>query len=318
MTDLGPFKSGSDFHLLTQSATCAQILLMGGADNNGNGLNYSQRLTSIGAGLQSSWVQENMQGIARIEGTAVLLPDGTVFLCSGAANGERLTRLSRVPGDNEVGFPRKQALQRAPARQKLSLCSRRTVQGGLDCCVVPVKLKLGRRLVSPCTVVHATKLSLVGTVIWELRCRPILYPHPACRFGVQQNPRNEHSFVGLGSPGMSRAVGLLSGGKQLPQGPVPPAPDDLATGLLWAGYATGAWDTGNTYSNFQTAPQIYSPTAPLGSRWSGLLVDSGIPRGYHNGALLIASAEVGDVYSDVPMPVIPWLGKRWSWHMHPG
>ena len=59
-----------------------------------------------------------------------------------------------------------------------------------------------------------------------------------------------------------------------------------------AGYATGAWNTGNTYSNFSTAPQIYNPSAALGSRWSGPLVDSGIDRGYHNGALLIASAEV--------------------------
>ena len=44
-----------------------------------------------------------------------------------------------------------------------------------------------------------------------------------------------------------------------------------------AGYATGAWNTGNTYANFTTAPQIYNPTAPLGSRWTGLLVDLGHP-----------------------------------------
>ena len=66
----------------------AQVLLMGGADGNGHGLSYSQRLTSVGAGLQASLVQEDMQGVPRIEGTAVLLPDGTVFLCSGASNGK--------------------------------------------------------------------------------------------------------------------------------------------------------------------------------------------------------------------------------------
>lgn len=54
----------------------------------------------------------------------------------------------------------------------------------------------------------------------------------------------------------------------------------------------GAWNTGNGYSEFVTAPQIYTPTAPLGSRWTGLLADSGIDRGYHNGALLMPSGEV--------------------------
>ena len=44
--------------------------------------------------------------------------------------------------------------------------------------------------------------------------------------------------------------------------------------------------------DFQTAPQIYTPTAPVGQRWSQLLTDSGIDRGYHNSALLIASGEV--------------------------
>ena len=66
-----------------------QVLLMGGADGNGNGLSYSQRLSTIGAGLQMGVVQEAMAGVARIEGTAVVLPDGTVFLCSGAASGAR-------------------------------------------------------------------------------------------------------------------------------------------------------------------------------------------------------------------------------------
>lgn len=70
---------------------------MGGADGNGNGLNYSQRLTNIGAGLQASYVQESMQGVARIEGTAVLLPDGTVFLCSGAANGAQRSLDTQSP-----------------------------------------------------------------------------------------------------------------------------------------------------------------------------------------------------------------------------
>lgn len=68
----------------------------------------------------------------------------------------------------------------------------------------------------------------------------------------------------------------------------------LAPGwLACAGYEGGGWATGNLYSRFQTAPQLYNISAPLGSRWTGLLADSGIGRGYHNGALLIASAEVG-------------------------
>lgn len=63
--------------------------------------------------------------------------------------------------------------------------------------------------------------------------------------------------------------------------------------MTCAGYALGAFNSGNGYSQFVTAPQIYTPTAPLGSRWTGLLADSGIDRGYHNSALLIASGEVG-------------------------
>ena len=62
--------------------------------------------------------------------------------------------------------------------------------------------------------------------------------------------------------------------------------------LLPVGYVGGSFDYDNAYENFVTAPQIYTPTAPLGQRWSNLLTDSGIDRGYHNSALLIASGEV--------------------------
>ena len=65
----------------------SQILLAGGADNAGNGLAYSSRITNLGIGLQPTIVQENM-GKARIEGCATNLPDGTVFMTSGAANGK--------------------------------------------------------------------------------------------------------------------------------------------------------------------------------------------------------------------------------------
>ncbi len=60
---------------------------MGGADNNGNGLAYSQRLSGIVPGQTAKWQQEYM-GQTRIEGVGVLLPDGTVFLCSGASGGQ--------------------------------------------------------------------------------------------------------------------------------------------------------------------------------------------------------------------------------------
>ena len=59
---------------------------MGGADNNGDGLDYSQRLSGIVPGQTAVWQQEDM-GQKRIEGVGVLLPDGTVFLCSGASGG---------------------------------------------------------------------------------------------------------------------------------------------------------------------------------------------------------------------------------------
>lgn len=58
------------------------------------------------------------------------------------------------------------------------------------------------------------------------------------------------------------------------------------------GSAGGTFNMDNSYTNFQTAPQIYDPKAPLGTRWSDYLADSGIARGYHAGALLIASGEV--------------------------
>ncbi len=68
--------------------------------------------------------------------------------------------------------------------------------------------------------------------------------------------------------------------------------------MLYAGYIGGTFDYSNAYEAFATAPQIYTPTAPLGQRWSALLTDSGIDRGYHNSALLIASGEV----LRLPMP----------------
>ena len=59
-----------------------------------------------------------------------------------------------------------------------------------------------------------------------------------------------------------------------------------------SGYAGGTFNSDNAQYDFQTAPQIYTPTAPVGQRWSQLLTDSGVDRGYHNSALLIASGEV--------------------------
>ena len=59
-----------------------------------------------------------------------------------------------------------------------------------------------------------------------------------------------------------------------------------------AGYTGGTFDSGNAYYEFVTQPQIYSPTAAEGQRWSNPLTDAGIDRGYHNSALLIASGEV--------------------------
>lgn len=61
---------------------------MGGADDMGEGLPYSQRLSNLGPGQTPSWTYETMQDQPRIEGVGVVLPDGTVFLCSGAENGE--------------------------------------------------------------------------------------------------------------------------------------------------------------------------------------------------------------------------------------
>jgi hypothetical protein len=63
--------------------------------------------------------------------------------------------------------------------------------------------------------------------------------------------------------------------------------------LMHAGFdGGGGFGYGNTFTSFQTAPQIYNPLLPIGQRWSGLLTDSGIQRGYHNSAVLLASAEV--------------------------
>ena len=71
---------------LCKSYISTQVLIMGGADNDGNGLAYSQRLTGMAPGQTAEWQQEAM-GLKRIEGVGVLLPDGTVFLCSGASYG---------------------------------------------------------------------------------------------------------------------------------------------------------------------------------------------------------------------------------------
>ncbi len=60
---------------------------MGGSDDEGIGLTYSQRLSNLVPGQTPSWTLEAMQGQPRIEGVGVLLPDGTVFLCSGAEQG---------------------------------------------------------------------------------------------------------------------------------------------------------------------------------------------------------------------------------------
>ena len=73
--------------LCTCWVCCLQVLVMGGADDTGEGLPYSQRLSNLGPGQTPSWTYEPMQGQQRIEGVGVLLPDGTVFLCSGAEQG---------------------------------------------------------------------------------------------------------------------------------------------------------------------------------------------------------------------------------------
>ena len=65
----------------------AQFLIMGGSDDSGNGLAYSQRLSGVAPGKTPAWTVENMAGYRRFEGCAVLLPDGTVFLTSGAQHG---------------------------------------------------------------------------------------------------------------------------------------------------------------------------------------------------------------------------------------
>ncbi len=62
---------------------------MGGPDDNGEGLPYSQRLSNLAPRQTPTWTLEPMMGQPRIEGVGVLLPDGTVFLCSGAAEGAR-------------------------------------------------------------------------------------------------------------------------------------------------------------------------------------------------------------------------------------
>ena len=68
----------------------AQLLIMGGSDDSGNGLAYLQRLSGVAPGQAPAWTAENMAGYRRFEGCAVLLPDGTVSLTSGAQYGAAL------------------------------------------------------------------------------------------------------------------------------------------------------------------------------------------------------------------------------------
>ena len=68
---------------------------MGGSDDDGNGLAYSQRLSGVAPGKTPAWTVENMNGYRRFEGCAVLLPDGTVFLTSGAQYAAALPHQTR-------------------------------------------------------------------------------------------------------------------------------------------------------------------------------------------------------------------------------
>lgn len=72
----------------------------------------------------------------------------------------------------------------------------------------------------------------------------------------------------------------------------------------------GGFGYGNTFTSFQTAPQIYNPLLPIGQRWSGLLTDSGIQRGYHNSAVLIASGEVSSMLACARVGRIPSVNAR--------
>ena len=74
-------------HWVCDQWASAQFLIMGGSDDSGNGLAYSQRLSGVAPYQTPSWTVENMNGYRRFEGCAVLLPDGTVFLTSGASYG---------------------------------------------------------------------------------------------------------------------------------------------------------------------------------------------------------------------------------------
>ena len=53
---------------------------------NLNGIAYSQLISNLQPGLTPTITVEQM-GTPRIEGVAVVLPDGTVFLCCGAQQG---------------------------------------------------------------------------------------------------------------------------------------------------------------------------------------------------------------------------------------
>ena len=71
---------------------------MGGADGSQTGLTYSQRISNSGPGRTPQVVREDMLGHGRIEGTAVVLPDGTVILNSGAALGETCLTVPAAEG----------------------------------------------------------------------------------------------------------------------------------------------------------------------------------------------------------------------------
>ena len=66
-----------------------------------------------------------------------------------------------------------------------------------------------------------------------------------------------------------------------------------------AGRTGGTYEAGNGFTSPVTQPQIYNSTAPVGSRWTGLLVDSGIARLYHSIAQLTVSGEVRSLHLHV-------------------
>ena len=85
-----------------------------------------------GAGLHAAVTQES---IARIEGTAVVLPDGTVLLCSGAASGARCAKAGNCGfGAGSHPLARHGDL---PWRQLILPAAGGTERAAFGCCVVP-------------------------------------------------------------------------------------------------------------------------------------------------------------------------------------